>query len=242
MSGSKDSRVLHELARCVRPPPHLTSSANHLNSAYQDDNPIKIALDDSINSYFVQKAVLCSASDYFVKALQENTFSEGQTRTLRLPGCDEGTLVLFLYWLTYRELPAGHLQKHGEDASCRCHGAMIKLWAFADACLLPQLQNSAIYALWELCSTETMATADASLAYKLTGEDSLLSQMMAEFMHYYISTRIWNDSETFTMVGGIPGFFESFIDELRVSGCEKQLDDFSPPERSYFYVQEHKVE
>lgn len=133
-------------------------------------------LDDAAEPYFVP--ILCSSSDYVVKALKQDAFSERSTRTLRPPGCDEETFACSLHWLTFRRLPSNrsHGGEHGIPRNCEhCHSAMIKLWTFGDAYLLPKMQNLAMFRLIELCHDIHMSAADAKLAYGSTAKDSWLT-------------------------------------------------------------------
>ncbi|KAK4621991.1 hypothetical protein CLAFUW4_06799 [Fulvia fulva] len=73
--------------------------------AYLEDELVTIALDNCSRTFTISKALLCGASDYFVKALN-GRFKEAADHILRLPGCDEATLRCFVYYLTHdKELP-----------------------------------------------------------------------------------------------------------------------------------------
>jgi len=65
------------------------SKADLLSRTFEGDHLITISLEGSERTYQVLKALLVKTSDYFAKALSDNLFVESQTRTLRLPGCDE---------------------------------------------------------------------------------------------------------------------------------------------------------
>jgi len=73
-------------------------------STFRDDVLVTVQLEGARQTFSVQKALLCSASDYFVKAL-DGKFKEAVDNTLHLPGCDEATFQLFLAWLCGREFP-----------------------------------------------------------------------------------------------------------------------------------------
>lgn len=73
-------------------------------SRFTDGQVITIKLEDTEETFLVQRALLCCASDYFITAL-EGRFKEGIENVVRLPGCDTETFKLFLYWIGYHQLP-----------------------------------------------------------------------------------------------------------------------------------------
>jgi len=195
-------------------------------STWQDDTLIKVTLDDGAGPYFVPKALLCAASDYFVTALKQETFSEGNTRDLCLPGCDDETLAYFLHWLTYRTLPSqrSHVNEHKSSQDCQhCHSAMIKLWAFGDAYFLPKVQSLAMSWLTRLCTEIPMPATDAKMAFELTAVDSKLRTLVTRFMAYYVATGDWEDSETLNIAGSVPGFFQYFVKQEFMPAAQKEM-------------------
>lgn len=118
-----------------------------------DDHLITIALGDDNNSvYSVQKAVLCTASSYFTKAF-DGSFSESKERTLKLPGCNSTTFELFLYRLCHQKLPEKMYDDDFETCEpCGVQPALVQLWYFADAYLMPKLQNESLCRLHDCFS------------------------------------------------------------------------------------------
>jgi hypothetical protein len=84
-------------------------------------------------TYSVQKAVLCNASEYFDKALN-GPFREALEGVLKLPDCYGYIFENFIYWLFQKDL--SHLL-----LSDFPHIRLVTLWCFGETYLLPKFQN-----------------------------------------------------------------------------------------------------
>ncbi len=118
---------------------------------FEDASIITVELEDSQTSYHPPKALLLNASSYFRSALQSG-FQESSEHKLRLPGCETEVFKVFLYWLGNRSIPVLADDFHAHDGEewyevAEKHSMLlIKVWVFADACLLPNLQNLVVRA------------------------------------------------------------------------------------------------
>lgn len=152
----------------------------------------------------VQKALLCSVSDYFVKAL-DGPFQESSQSTLRLPGCDADTFRLFLYWLCHRRFPEYRALEERSDAYIlQVQELLVRLWCFAEALLLPNLQNETMRYLLKVLDSSRVRVQAIRLMTELAAEDSVLhSTVMREVACDY-------KQDTYTIeeaneLGALPG-------------------------------------
>ncbi|KAI6829398.1 hypothetical protein KC340_g12459 [Hortaea werneckii] len=88
--------------------------------------------------FLVQQLLLESLSDYFVRALQRDKFSEGIHGELHVEGDDRRTWQALLHWLFKGVLPA-NVQKDPDR--------LIDIWVVGDKYGVEALQNQAMYAL-----------------------------------------------------------------------------------------------
>ncbi|KAI7220784.1 hypothetical protein KC343_g4021 [Hortaea werneckii] len=88
--------------------------------------------------FLVQQLLLESLSDYFVRALQRDRFSEGIHGELRIEGDDWNTWKALLHWLF-----KGMLSDEAKDDPSR----LIDLWIVGDKYGVNALQNDAMYSL-----------------------------------------------------------------------------------------------
>ncbi|RMY67450.1 hypothetical protein D0863_07782 [Hortaea werneckii] len=101
------------------------------------DRVIKVYVGEG-QPFLVQQLLLESLSDYFVRALQRDRFSEGIHGELHIEGDDRRTWQALLYWLFKGTLPAK--VKNDPDR-------LIDLWIVGDKYGVDALQNDAMYAL-----------------------------------------------------------------------------------------------
>lgn len=142
---------------------------------------VTIVLEEDGSRFTVQSALLCSASDYFVKAL-EGPFKEANERTLSLPGCDAKIFSIFLYWMCNRELPNlnGPSEKDDRffDSMFRWQKLLIRLWVFGDAYLIPALCQDSIDYILRILHQDAGTTFDlVQFAYETTPEGSMIRKV-----------------------------------------------------------------
>lgn len=101
------------------------------------DRVIKVYVGEG-KPFLVQQLLLESLSDYFVRALQRDRFSEGIYGELRMEGDDRSTWKALLYWLFKSIL---------SDETKGDPSRLIDLWIVGDKYGVPALQNDAMYAL-----------------------------------------------------------------------------------------------
>ncbi|KAK5164538.1 uncharacterized protein LTR77_009744 [Saxophila tyrrhenica] len=168
--------------------------ATKLATLFEESPNIAVHLSDTETILYVQKAVLCRVSEWFVKALTGN-FAEGHTKTLHLLDCDKDTFALFLYWVchkglpldmdvedehyTVETLPDGQERQWTESASQR---RLINLWCFGDKYLIPHLQNQAMESLIMTFQYRAAAVDAVQLAWENTTETSKLREVIVDSM------------------------------------------------------------
>lgn len=160
------------------------------------DELVSITLDGSTNQFSISKALLCRASEYFRKALN-GEFKESSTRTLRLPGCDEPTLRLLVFYMERQALPDFLYEVYGyraEDEEDRevGHGkfeeneygahpevqtSLVRLWLLGEAYLMPKLQNQTMCRLLDFFKSDDIAAETVKLVFEETAQDSLLREV-----------------------------------------------------------------
>ncbi|KAI7234368.1 hypothetical protein KC330_g4857 [Hortaea werneckii] len=125
------------------PPISSPSVASTMNDepefaeALASDRFIKIYVGEG-QPFLVQQLLLESLTDYFVRALKRDTFSEGIHGELRIEGDDRRTWQALLHWLFKGVLPS-----QVEDDP----DLLIDLWIVGDKYGVEALQNDAMYAL-----------------------------------------------------------------------------------------------
>ena len=170
---------------------------------------------------------MCSASDYFVKALN-GKFKEATDYTLRLPGCDEDALRFFVYYLTHGKTLlefdetcgelAGSWDERDSDASqfARKHILILMhVWKFADVTLMPKLQNVAIKWICKLMSWIKLDVDLVRVAFADTAEDShlrkaMVGEVIGEWQLEYLLPTVPKQARIMDGLGSIPGFFPLF--------------------------------
>jgi len=213
-----------KLARYVRQYPRIQQApANSFNS-FETDYSVTTALEDSSRTFVMQKAMLCNLSTYFVKAL-DGDFEKSAARTLKLPGCDSDIFQLFLYWTCNRTLPIGECTQKipNTEASATRHREecvyLVRLWAFEDACLMPELQNAAMKALLNEMYTHRVPVEAVREAFATTAHGLLIREAtMKEAFRACIEYEDGYDTEEKEVLDTIPGLFKGFTDEL-ISCC-----------------------
>lgn len=145
-----------------------------------------------------------------------------------MPGCDEKTFQLFLFYLVEKSLPefktADEVREYFNDERLVEAVAFARLWVFADFQLFPKLQDVAMgYILVML--TEHVSVSMVKYAYGNSIEGSLLRKVVvAEVAHEFIGG-YWSpdhEQEDFEGLALVPGYLLDFANCLRdglKSGC-----------------------
>ena len=170
---------------------------------------------DLSDRYEVPKALLCSASDYFVKALSNS--KESDERLLRLPGCGPDTLELFLYWLYHKQLPDSMGTGESTTTVNAIHELQLQLaraWCFGNAYLLPKLQNQAMLRLIEIMHRYRLSLGTIRYVFVNSPDEGHLRTVAAR------EAVVRHDCGGYTSdeldeLGRIAGFFERFLQEQR---------------------------
>ncbi|KAK5166590.1 uncharacterized protein LTR77_008133 [Saxophila tyrrhenica] len=188
---------------------------------------VKIVLEDG-GRYFVQKAILYNASQYFVKAL-EGSFIESTEQVLKLPGCDSATFDVFFFWLCKGNLPTtlqviGGLGYQDRDVStmrarrsedCEKQKLIVRTWCFGDACLLPVLQDVAMRALCASSKACPITDEVLCLAVQTMPRDSALWRLCFDkFAVFFYHARDLMSEEWKDEIGQIPGALKELTERL----------------------------
>ncbi|KAK5110163.1 hypothetical protein LTR85_001545 [Meristemomyces frigidus] len=202
--------------------------------AFQDDYMVTITLEGSHNTFKVQKALLCSTSEYFKKALN-GRFKESGDRTLKLLGCEEETFQLVLYWLVHRTLPDAaeetdtaslDYEKRYQLSSNR-QVLLIKVWSFGDACLITKLQNEAMRSLLNPLRLYSVSPVALREAFATTSVSSVLREvLMTEIVPDLYDVDY--DEEEMAALGAIPGFLGALLGVTRQCGSRESASSQDP--------------
>ena len=201
---------------------------------FTDGQIIAVKLEDVEETFLVQKAVLTSASSYFIAAL-EGEFKESTESTLKLPGCTKETFELFLFWICHRELPGlwewldkgDSAAKTYQQTAGRAQTAFVRLWCFADAYLMPKLQNAAMILLLECLENSRTNAGAAKLALELTSSgspvrDAVMDELVSDYTRGPKGERDdrYSEEEMDTL-GATPGFMSELTTRLFSVGVER---------------------
>jgi hypothetical protein len=160
---------------------------------------VAITPEDSDRTYHISKALLCSVSDYFIKALN-GRFTEASNQRLRLPGCDDKSFRIFLYWLHHRALPEPFDVQE----------SLVKAWAVGEALLLEDFQAAVLKALRETWQHSVVDMRALAAAFELTAEKSYIQRaVLTEFMQ---EARPAPKSADLKALETIPGFLKCYME------------------------------
>lgn len=231
--GSKSVCIVSWLGRTSQQ--SLTASRR-----FEEDELIDIVLEDGKKTYRVQKALLCTASDYFTGPLN-SSFKESTSRTLRLPGCDITTFQLFLDWLCHRQLPNFDEYTPDMEFTEKEQGALVRLWSFAEEHLMPKLQNAAMKELLATLESFHLMPGAVRVAFDTTSSDSIMRRMVVEeaVCDYELGRKAHR--EEMDEFGAIPGFMLSFVECMqdRSNGdCDGLGPSRRPQNWHMYYVAE----
>lgn len=188
-------------------------------SAFTHDELITVNLEGCLETFIVSKALLCKASDYFIKALDEN-FVEGQSRTLKLPGCSVDTFRVFLYYAINQNLPRMRVTSRDQFATLdaalwhRMKNLMVRASVFADFILMPEFAAEATNCLLTMIDDTYIHVATVELIYELSPEGSWLRDIaVKEAM--WTNRCVGYGREEMDRFSALPGFFYEFADDHR---------------------------
>ena len=210
-----------------------------------------MALQDTDQKCHVQKALLSTASDCFIKALQLS-FREGQEGVLHLPGCKQDTFELFLYWICHHKLPdlvaaRGAISEGRESRKLnyKQQERMVLLWVFGDACIIPRLQNAAMQSLLKLLHGAAVSVQAVCLAWEFAPADSILKEVMTKDISVDIFYNRRTEEEMISL-GSLPGFLQRLTDDyvmlaiddedqpIKTSGNQEDYSEYMVPESGVF--------
>lgn len=241
---------MHEIPYLAEPRSkcHLHATIMDNLTTVTNDALVTIVLDSiTSNATTISKNLLCSASPYFIKALQ-GKFVEASTQTLRLPGCDEDvfrTLVHYLYnnhtlpdyQAKHQEFPARGASIPGDDYAADTMDLLIRTWAFGEEHLMPDLQNKAMRALLVFLKVMSLNPRMIRRAFEVTSEDSMLRKAIVHEAVYDWKAGNLRDEGQMERLGTIPGLFKIWTSTVARYGgdctchnCEV-LKDFARPTR-----------
>jgi hypothetical protein len=217
-----------------------------------DESLVEIQPEGSEEIYYIQHGLLFNASEYFHKAL-DGRFLEGFNRRLTLPGCDEDTLKVFLYWVVKKELPWTRYNCCLDFDCCEtpCHRwleselQVIRVWRFADQYLMPKLQNAAMSILLDMLPEGYPQIDAIHEAFSACAPDSRLCKMYVDEIAFRFRTGEEMTREYTASLcdaeGFYPEFFMSCTSMMRCHGdarCSRCLPSDRAGNRSRFFVRE----
>ncbi|KAI7156062.1 hypothetical protein KC349_g6545 [Hortaea werneckii] len=153
--------------------------------ALTTDRVIKVYVGEG-KSFLVQQLLLESLSDYFVRALKRDTFSEGIHGELRIEGDDRSSWKALLHWLFKGTLPV----KVKEDPA-----RLIDLWIVGDKYGVVALQNDAMHVLLKKIHIDEKNSALPLFTIKdgidRTAPSSIMRRLLAEEV---LRAMFWDES------------------------------------------------
>ncbi|KAK4962984.1 hypothetical protein LTR10_000611 [Elasticomyces elasticus] len=123
----------------------------------------------------VQQVLLEQLSEYFVKALRRDSFSEGEDGRLSFPEDDLDVWEVLLHWAVVRSLPAWSSTNGKEKEAL-----LIRCWVLGDKYQLSPFQNEVMLDLIMYQSTDLAGVENLMLGVKLTRPGSELRRVMAQ--------------------------------------------------------------
>ncbi|KAI7363731.1 hypothetical protein KC354_g6258 [Hortaea werneckii] len=152
----------------------IESAEPDLAEALATDRFIKVYVGKH-EPFLVQQMLLESLSDYFVRALNRNKFSEGIHGELRIEGDNWNTWKALLHWLFKRML-----SEEARDDPSR----LIDLWIVGDKYGVVTLQNDAMCALLEYVDTSrdgySLSVVTIKDGLDRTSPGSVMRKLLAE--------------------------------------------------------------
>lgn len=127
--------------------------------------------------YHVHEDLLCHHSAYF-RGVFQGRFEEGRTKTLELEDEKSAIVELLIEWLYYSRIDF----EPGKTTTIN----FVKLWIFADKCLMPDLKNYAIDLLHTHSFREDVIVLRPSFPWiwEHTGDDSKLRDFLVDRIIY----------------------------------------------------------
>ncbi|KAM3424301.1 hypothetical protein BST61_g11162 [Cercospora zeina] len=122
-------------------------SLHNLTSHLKSDHFVTINVgppDGNNISVKIQQSVLEATSEWFVAALKQYRWLEGQTRTISFPEDDPALWSLFIHWVIRRELPPS-TQDWRTMARCWLLGDKYNISRFQDICMARTMRNLAVH-------------------------------------------------------------------------------------------------
>lgn len=128
------------------------TTSNIKCSSFLNDKLVTFALQDSAQNLLVSETLRESASECFRKALS-NGFMETFKRTLPVPGCDEETVRLALYYMATKTLLSfvddfiadrkkpRMMYESRNTVAVRSQLALVRTWCFGDVSLMPKAHS-----------------------------------------------------------------------------------------------------
>lgn len=193
------------------------------NRPFTADSLISIVPDGNEKAFTVSKHILCQTSDYFVKALDGN-FKEANEKVLRLPGWNSDVVELFISWAykpflpDYRYLCEPTLENRTTLETSDTQKLLMRLWTFADAHLIPKLQDAAITKLVDVAAANAVDSEVVRFGYSTSAKGSKLRKFIidqARYDYFVAEPPALLTAEKLASLAAIPGFLPEFLEPVR---------------------------
>ncbi|KAK4540191.1 hypothetical protein LTR36_009689 [Oleoguttula mirabilis] len=161
--------------------PPSTPNSFPSSEMFDDLIIIEVGTGDTKRTFEVFKGVLCFYSAYFSSALN-GRFRESTEGVIKLPTEDPLIFDLFHHWLFTRRLFDSTL----EPSSLLDYRTIAKLWIFADAHLVPLLQNTIadIFAEKMMTSVTAPDSQTIDFIYENSSQGSLLRYTVVQSIRH----------------------------------------------------------
>lgn len=120
--------------------------------------------------YLVQQAVLQTTSEYFVKALRNDSFREGREGRLHFPDDDAEAWEVLLFWMLKRKIP-----DLGSEEQ-----VLIASWALGDKYGIVAFQDEVMLETLKIFNDEWVLEETIAKAIRLCAPGSKMHKLVAE--------------------------------------------------------------
>ncbi|KAK4544933.1 hypothetical protein LTR36_003838 [Oleoguttula mirabilis] len=172
---------------------------------------IFVGSDSDRAPFLVQQTILADCSEYFVKALRPNSFSEGVTSILRVPDDSLDVWQVFLYWLFRVEIPTASMTAC--ETTLEYHELLVRCWVHGDKYGVAGFQDQIMVGILQFLESSASSLRVVKLAFDNTAPGSRLRTLMAEEAACLLKGRCETSVavEELDLLDGVIGFTSALV-------------------------------
>lgn len=200
----------------------VSTVRSYVYSTLMSNRLIEIYVGTREVPYLVSQVALCSASEYFVKAIKNEHLGTGNIGVLKFPEDKEDEWKVLLFWIINRELPTidhfpgfEHRANKPSSGSQAMQQILYQCWILADKYFMPRLQNAVMKKLLYKLDEEAqcMTAADNALRSHTTG--SIIGRLACEgVVELVYGGAAAYKPDDLDVLDGIPGAIASIANTL----------------------------